>query len=116
MRAAKFIARKQWFVCGADDLQVRVFSYNTMEKVKTFEAHTDYIRCVTVHPTASTIATSSDDMTVKLWDWDKAWACVMTFEGHAHYVMQVVFNPKDPNTFASASLDRTIKVSLLEYF
>ena len=23
---------------------------------------------------------------------------------------QVVFNPKDPNTFASASLDRTIKV------
>ncbi len=32
------------------------------------------------------------------------------FEGHAHYVMQVKFNPKDTNTFASASLDRTIKV------
>jgi WD40 repeat protein len=32
------------------------------------------------------------------------------FEGHSHYVMQVVFNPKDTNTFASASLDRTIKV------
>jgi len=32
------------------------------------------------------------------------------FEGHTHYVMQVVFNPKDLNTFASASLDRTIKV------
>ncbi len=32
------------------------------------------------------------------------------FEGHTHYVMQVVFNPKDSNTFASASLDRTIKV------
>ena len=26
--------------------------------------------------------------------------------------LQVVFNPKDTNTFASASLDRTIKVSL----
>ena len=24
--------------------------------------------------------------------------------------MMVVFNPKDPNTFASASLDRTIKI------
>ena len=24
--------------------------------------------------------------------------------------MQVVFNPKDPNTFASASLDKTVKV------
>jgi coatomer subunit beta' len=32
------------------------------------------------------------------------------FEGHSHYVMQAVFNPKDTNTFASASLDRTIKV------
>jgi len=27
-----------------------------------------------------------------------------------HYVMQIVFNPKDNNTFASASLDRTVKV------
>ena len=34
----------------------------------------------------------------------------MTFEGHSHYVMMVAFNPRDTNTFASASLDRTIKV------
>src|SRR4051812_3349965 len=27
-----------------------------------------------------------------------------------HYVMCIVFNPKDANTFASCSLDRTIKV------
>ena len=32
------------------------------------------------------------------------------FEGHTHYVMQIVINPKDNNQFASASLDRTIKV------
>ncbi len=31
-------------VCGADDMQLRVYNYNTMDKVKTFEAHTDYIR------------------------------------------------------------------------
>ena len=49
-------------------------------------------------------------MSIKLWDWDKKWQCIQTFEGHTHYVMQVVFNPKDNNTFASASLDRTIKV------
>ena len=33
-----------------------------------------------------------------------------TYEGHSHYVMQVKFNPKDSNTFASCSLDNTIKV------
>ena len=49
-------------------------------------------------------------MLIKLWDWDNKWQCKQTFEGHSHYVMQVVFNPKDSNTFASASLDKTIKV------
>ena len=34
------------------------------------------------------------------------------FEGHTHYVMQIVINPKDNNQFASASLDRTIKVRM----
>ena len=44
VRAAKFVARKQWVVCGADDMFVRVYNYNTMDKIKHFEAHTDYIR------------------------------------------------------------------------
>jgi coatomer subunit beta' len=110
VRTAKFIARKQWIVIGADDMFVRVYNYNTMEKLKTFEAHSDYIRCIAVHPTQPYILTSSDDMLIKLWDWDKNWLNTQIFEGHNHYVMQVVFNPKDSNTFASASLDRTIKV------
>ncbi|KAH1114139.1 hypothetical protein J1N35_007517, partial [Gossypium stocksii] len=56
VRSAKFVARKQWVVAGADDMFIRIF------------------------------------------------------EEHSHYVMQVTFNPKDTNTFASASLDRTIKI------
>ena len=52
----------------------------------------------------------ADDMTIKLWDWDKKWQCSQVFEGHSHYVMMIVLNPKDNNQFASASLDRTIKV------
>ncbi|GMY07440.1 coatomer subunit beta'-2 [Fagus crenata] len=74
------------------------------------EAHTDYIRCVAVHPTLPYVLSSSDDMLIKLWDWEKGWVCTQIFEGHSHYVMQVTFNPKDTNTFASASLDRTIKI------
>ncbi|KAL8458178.1 hypothetical protein ACS0TY_035896 [Phlomoides rotata] len=110
VRSAKFIARKQWVVAGADDMSIRVYNYNTMDKVKVFEAHTDYIRCVAVHPTLPYVLSSSDDMLIKLWDWEKGWACTQIFEGHSHYVMQVTFNPKDTNTFASASLDRTIKI------
>ncbi|GBG65649.1 hypothetical protein CBR_g51949 [Chara braunii] len=110
VRSAKFIARKEWVVAGADDMFIRVYNYNTSDKVKNFEAHTDYIRCVAVHPTLPYVLSSSDDMLIKIWDWDKGWVCTQIFEGHAHYVMHVAFNPKDTNTFASASLDRTIKV------
>ncbi|XP_062223733.1 coatomer subunit beta'-2-like [Phragmites australis] len=110
VRSAKFIAQKQWVIAGADDMFIRVYNYNTMDKVKVFEAHTDYIRCVAVHPTQPFVLSASDDMLIKLWDWDKGWMCTQIFEGHSHYVMQVTFNPKDTNNFASASLDRTIKI------
>lgn len=110
VRCAKFITRKQWFVASSDDMRLRVYNYNTMEKIKDFEAHSDYIRYVEVHPTLPYFLTSSDDMTIKCWDWDRGFDCTQLFEGHAHYVMMVKFNPKDTNTFASASLDRSIKV------
>ncbi|KAF8244284.1 Coatomer, beta' subunit [Wilcoxina mikolae CBS 423.85] len=110
VRAGRFIARKNWFVVGSDDFQLRVFNYNTSEKITAFEAHPDYIRAIVVHPTQPFVLTASDDMTIKLWDWEKSWKCVQTFEGHSHYVMSLAINPKDTNTFASACLDRTVKI------
>ncbi|KAI5778520.1 coatomer WD associated region-domain-containing protein [Geopyxis carbonaria] len=110
VRAGRFIARKNWFVVGSDDFHLRIFNYNTSEKIAAFEAHPDYIRSIVVHPTQPFVLTASDDMTIKLWDWEKNWKCVQTFEGHSHYVMSLAINPKDTNTFASACLDRTVKI------
>lgn len=36
------------------------------------------------------------------------------FEEHTHYVIQLAVNPKDSNTFASASMDETVKVWQLD--
>jgi coatomer subunit beta' len=110
VRAGRFIARKNWIVCGSDDFQLRVYNYNTSEKITSFEAHPDYIRSIAVHPTQPYVLTASDDMTVRLWDWEKGWKCVQVFEGHSHYVMGMSINPKDTNTFATACLDRTVKI------
>jgi coatomer subunit beta' len=38
VRAGRFVARKNWIVCGSDDFQLRVLNYNTSEKVANFEA------------------------------------------------------------------------------
>ncbi|OZC09928.1 coatomer subunit beta' family protein [Onchocerca flexuosa] len=110
VRCAKFIPRKNWIITGSDDMHVRVFNYNTLERVHQFEAHSDYLRSIAVHPSQPFVLTSSDDMLIKLWDWDNKWSVKQTFEGHTHYVMQLVINPKDNNTFATASLDKTVKV------
>lgn len=110
VRVVKFVPRKNWIVCGSDDNKITVYNYNTSERENQFIAHSDYVRSIAVHPTQPYLISSSDDMNIKLWNWDKDFLNVQTFEGHQHYVMQVVINPKDSNTFASASLDRTIKV------
>ncbi|EEF34197.1 coatomer beta subunit, putative [Ricinus communis] len=110
VRSAKFIARKHWIVTASDDKFVRAYDWGAMELIKEFEAHKDFIRCVTVHPSLPYVLSSSDDTLIKKWDWEKDWECTQIFEGHSHYVMQSIFNPRDSYTFASASLDGTIKI------
>ncbi|KKY20946.1 putative copi vesicle coat beta [Phaeomoniella chlamydospora] len=109
VRACCFVERKNWVIGGSDDFKIRVYNYNTSAKVTEFEAHPDYIRSVVVHPTLPYLLTASDDMTIKLWEFD-SWRCLQTFESHAHYVMSIAINPKDTNQFASACLDRTVRV------
>ena len=75
MRAAVFVPRKNWVVTGSDDMQIRVFNYNTLERLHAFDAHSDYVRAIAVHPTQPFLLTSSDDMLIKLWNWDKNWVC-----------------------------------------
>ena len=94
VRAGKFVPRKQWIVAGSDDMQIRVYNYNTMEKIVEFEAHTDYIRYIEVHPTLPCFISSSDDLQIKLWDWNQNFENTQTFDGHVHYVMMCKWNPK----------------------
>ena len=53
---------------------------------------------------------SSDDATIKIWDYEKSFSIVRVLDDHVHYVMMMAINPRDLNTFCSESLDRTLKV------
>ncbi|GMR48954.1 hypothetical protein PMAYCL1PPCAC_19149, partial [Pristionchus mayeri] len=110
VRAAVFVARKGWIITGSDDKLVRVFDYSTGECIHQFEAHLDFVRSIAVHPTKPCILTAGDDKLIKQWNWDANWGLEMQYEGHSHYVMQVTIDPKDNESFASASMDNTVKV------
>lgn len=111
IRCAKFITRKQWIVVGSDDTKIRVYNYNTSENLKVIaNEHTDFIRHIVVHPTLPYILSCGDDDRILMFNWDDNWKKVNTYDDHDHYVMQLAINPKDTNMFASASLDKTIKI------
>ena len=78
--------------------------YNTTFTIPPYHTHHNHSLPTTL------LHSSSDDMSIKLWDWERDFECIQVFEGHGHYVMMVKINPRDTNTFASASLDKSIKV------
>lgn len=76
VRCARFISRKNWIIAGSDDMHLYVFALHTHERIADWEAHSDYIRGIAVHPTKSIILSCADDFTIKMWDWESNWACL----------------------------------------
>ncbi|MGL5877442.1 MAG: WD40 repeat domain-containing protein, partial [Xenococcaceae cyanobacterium] len=70
--------------------------------------HTADINLVAVSPDGQTIATCSDDRTIKLWNIISG-AELATFKGHTAAVWAVAFSP-DGRKLVSTSEDKTVKV------
>ena len=110
IRSAKFMSEKNYIICGADDKKIRIYNYNTMEKVKEFEAHQDFIRSIVCHLKLPMFLSSSDDNTIKLWDAEKDFKLIRTYDEHKDFVMKLAINLKDYSMFASGSTDKKIKI------
>jgi coatomer subunit beta' len=110
--SAKFVEREEWLVVGGGDGYIYVYTYDTMKQVARVGTHGGRrpVTSLAVHPTHSLVLSASDDDTIKLWDWKNDWQCTRTFEWHNNKVTQLMFDPNDNNSFASTSLDGTIKV------
>ncbi|RLM69342.1 Cysteine-rich receptor-like protein kinase 5 [Panicum miliaceum] len=108
--SAKFIEREKWVVAGDGDGTICVYNYNTKHQVANFKAHEGEVTSLAVHPSGPLVLSASDDHLIKLWNWEKGWECTQTFEGHSDTVTQVIFNTVDTDSFASASLDHTIRI------
>ncbi|KAL8402633.1 hypothetical protein RB596_009121 [Gaeumannomyces avenae] len=76
--------------------------------LQTLEGHSGYIYSVAFAHDGKTVASASDDMTVKLWDTATG-GCRATLEGHSGCVNSVAF-AHDGKTLASASDDMTVKL------
>ncbi|XP_051199215.1 uncharacterized protein [Lolium perenne] len=114
----KFIERKQWFVAGSMDGFICVYNYKTeVQKITSFRSETDArlyrVSSLAVHPTKPYVLSSCHPY-IKLWNWEKNWECIQRFTEQSRSTDQLTFNPKDANSFASASSDHTVKIWSLD--
>ncbi|MDB9311236.1 hypothetical protein PN471_21915, partial [Aphanizomenon sp. CS-733/32] len=72
------------------------------------EGHSSLVRSVAWSGDSLTLASGSDDKTVKLWDVQTG-DCVRTLEGHSSLVNSVAWSG-DSLTLASGSDDKTVKL------
>ena len=99
--------------CVGDDFKVRVYNYHTTQKIYEFCEHRDFVRKIAYSPTTNELVTCSDDKRVLIYSFDKLannYKLKLELKEHNHFVMDLKMNPNELGTFATSSMDSTIKL------
>ncbi|CAK90344.1 unnamed protein product (macronuclear) [Paramecium tetraurelia] len=79
-----------------------------IHELNKLNGHSGTINTLCFSPDGTTLASGSDDISIRLWDV-KTGQQIAKIDGHSHYVMSVNFSP-DGTTLASGSEDNSIRL------
>ena len=110
------------FATCSVDKSIYVCKLGHDQPVAKFEGHKDEVNAVKWDPTGSLLASCSDDCTAKVWSVDSKGKPKLDLhgeEGHAKEIYTIKWsptgagtaNPDQPLLLATASFDKTVKVS-----
>ncbi|OJK01653.1 hypothetical protein ASPACDRAFT_116564 [Aspergillus aculeatus ATCC 16872] len=75
-----------------------------------FQSHRDAVTCVAFHPVYTSLASGSEDCTIKIWDWELG-ELERTLKGHMRAVSGLDYGGQKGHTLlASCSSDLTVKL------
>ncbi|KAF2077962.1 hypothetical protein CYY_000762 [Polysphondylium violaceum] len=107
VRAMVWSHNEDWMVSGDDGGLIKYWQPN-MNNVKIFQAHKESVRGISFSPTDFKIASCSDDVTIKIWDFARCKE-EKVITGHGWDVKCVSWHPQK-SIIASGSKDNLIKM------
>lgn len=87
---------------------IAIYDAESGELLRLIRGHTGQVNAVAFNPGGSSLASASDDQTVRIWDASSG-KCLRVLEGHKDAVNSVAFHP-DGRSIATASDDRTARI------
>ena len=91
----------------AADATLRIWDTNTGKCLHVLEGHLAGISTLAWSPDSNTIASGSDDKSIRLWDAITGKAYPHPLRGHHNYVSTIAFSPKG-NMLVSGSYDEAV--------
>lgn len=99
----------QYFSAGDTNGEVHIWRLEDGQHLLTLIGHTNWMRSVAFSPDGQSIASASDDQTIKVWNFLESPYSHYTLQGHRNWVRSISFNAEG-NILASASDDHTVRV------
>lgn len=109
INAVKISADKTKLATCSSKGLIRVYEFESGKEIVTLSGHTKGVSDIVFSPVDSnTIASGSDDLTIRLWSISKA-KCIRILKKHTYHITTVLFNSKG-NLLISGAADETIVI------